>query len=509
VLMTVQPAIEDLGQGYGGVAPAPMNSELKVSIGEILQVARIRSRVIVGTALSVFAVVVLVLFAITPMYTGTAVVMLDARQKNVVDVQSVLAGLSGDQTTIITQVQILQSANLANRVISKLKLDQDPEFNPSLNTSLLNFLTLLDPRHWIAELSSPLTPEQKAAQAGEAVINTFESRLGVSQIGLSSAIQITFQSADPAKAAAIANAVADAYVEDQLNAKFEATQKATQWLASRLGQLAAQAASAQSLVEKYKTDHHLTEVVGQTGTGTISVLDQQIAQVNTQLMQAQTDRGQAEATAARVKMLVQSGHADEVNQVVSSPLISQLRGQEAQLVQQLAQLSSRYGAEHPKMLDLQAEKRDLDTKISQEISKVVATAENDVAVARSHEEVLQGTLRQLESQSGVQGQDRVELNQLAGNANSARSLYDAFVARSKQTQEEEGLQIPDARIISQASVPLAPSSPKKSLFLGGGLLSALLLGFMAAFVLERMDNGFRVASRAEEVLGYPVFCYIA
>jgi exopolysaccharide transport family protein len=502
--MNVQSPMQDL-DGARPEAGEAMGSQIRVSLVDLWQIARIRARVILAAAAAVLVVVTVILFALTPMYTGTAVVMLDPRQNNVVDVQAVLSGLPGDQTTILTQVQILQSENLGSRVIAKLKLDQDPEFNPALKWSLGRFLGPFNPLSWLAALSPPLTPEQQAAATREAVFESFEKKLSVSQVGLSTAIEIDFDSEDPGKAAALANAVSDAYVEDQLNAKFEATQRATQWLSGRLGQLAAAASQAQALVEKYKVDHHLTEVVGATGSGSISVLDQQIAQVNQQLMQAQTDRAAAEATAARVRSLVQSGHAAEVNQVVNSPLIAQLRGQEAQLVEQQAQLASRYGPEHPKMLDLQAEKRDLEAKIGEEISHVVGTSDNDAAVARAHEAVLQDTLTRLESQSGVQGADRVKLAQLQANADSSRSLYDAFVARSKQTQQEEGMQSPDARIISHAAVPLKPSFPKKLIILAITFPASLLFGFMIAFILERLDDGFRVASRAEQVLGLPVF----
>src|SRR5208282_1211359 len=198
-----------------------------------------------------------------------------------------------------------------------------------------------------------------------------ERQLSVSQLQLSTALQIDFESRDPAKAARIANTIADVYVEDQLNAKFEATLKATQWLASRLGQLSDQARKAQDAVEKYKADNHITEVVGPMGSGLVSVLDQQIAALNTQLMQARTDAAQAEANLARVRSLVSSGHASEVTQVVSSVMIGQLIQQQAELIQKEAEMSTRYGPKDPKMIDLQAEKRDLDAKIAEEIDHVV------------------------------------------------------------------------------------------------------------------------------------------
>ena len=498
--MNVQSPLEDLDVAHTDSAGTFQGAT--VSLVELWQVARIRARVIIAAAAAMMAITVVALFAITPIYTGTAVVMLDPRQNKTIDVEAVLSGLPADQMTILTQVQIVQSERLASRVIEKLKLDQDPEFNSELSWSIGHLVASLNP---LSLLSRSLTVDQLRARTQEEVVRAFEKKLAVSQVGLSSALQIDFDSEDPSKAAAIANAVADEYVEDQLNAKFEATQKATQWLAGRLGELSSEAGAAQAAVEKYKAEHHLTEVVGASGQGTISVLDQQIAQVNQQLMQAQTDRAQAEATAARVRSLVASGHSAEVNQVVNSPLIAQLRAQQATLVEQQAQLASRYGPEHPKMLDLQAEKRDLEAKIGEEISHVVGTSDNDAAVARAHEAVLQDTLTRLESQSGVQGQDRVKLAQLEANADSSRSLYDTFVARSKQTQQEEGLQVPDARVISVASVPLSASFPRKFLVIAVAIPISLMFGFMVAFILERLDDGFRVASRAEQVLGLPVF----
>src|SRR5262249_38267003 len=151
---------------------------------------------------------------------------------------------------------------------------------------------------------------------------------------------------------------------------------------------------------------------------------------------------QAEASLARVKSMVSSGHAAEVSQVVSSQLIGQLRQQEAEVVRKLAELSARYGTEHPKMLDLMAEKRDLDAKINVDIQRVVGTAANDVAVASARETALRASLKDLESRSGDQGQARVEERELQAAATSSRALYDSFIERAKQIEQEQTLQIP-------------------------------------------------------------------
>ncbi len=489
---------------FASVEPSPGSSNVQVSLIEIWQIARLRARVILETAAAVLVLTALVDLSLTPLYKGTAIVMIDQRQNKVVNVESVLSGLPTDQTSILNQIQILQSRELAWRVISKLGLDRDEEFNGSLRKSWPWTIAWLNPLSWLPGNNPVLSNREKQEKIKDAIISRFESRLSVSQIQLSTALRIDFQSQESAKAARIANEIADAYVEDELNAKFEATLKATQWLAGRLGQLADQARNAQDAVEQYKAEHHITEVVGPAGTGTISVLDQQIAALNTQLIQAHTDVAQAEANLARVRTLVSSGHAAEVTQVVSSTLIGQLIQQQAALIQKQAEMSTRYGPNHPKMLDLEAEKRDLDAKIREEINHVVGTAENDVAVARAREVSLQASLNNLESESTVQGEARVKLRQLEANAASSQALYDTFVARSKETQQQEGLQIPDARIISRSPIPSRHSFPNNTLLFGVAIVAALFSGFVVAFMLERLDHGFGTGTRAEGVLGYPV-----
>ncbi len=221
-------------------------------------------------------------------------------------------------------------------------------------------------------------------------------------------------------------------------------------------------------------------------------------------MQAQVDRAQAQATLSRVRSLVNSGHAADVSQVVSSPLISQLRQQQAELVQKQAQMASRYGPEHPKMLDLVAEQRDLQTKIDEEIQHVVGTAANDVAVASARAYALESSLHQFEGQSSVQGQARVEERELEANASSTRALYDSFISRIKQTEQEQTLQIPDARIISRSPTPTSQSFPPLFLVFAASVPGSLLFGLLVVLMLERLDHGFRTVGRVEEVLGLPV-----
>src|SRR5471032_2071894 len=434
---------------------APHN-ETVFDLTDLLRVIRVRQKIILATAFAVVTLATIILFNLTPLYRATALVMLDQRQNKVEDVGAILSGLATDPTSIENQLQILRSRNLMSRVIDKLHLDQDAEFGPRKPSVFADVTHYLNPLHWLGPSVSTLTVDPQ---------------------GRSSALQLNFESSSAAKASEIVNAVADAYVEDQLNAKFEATQKATQWLGERIQQLSGQVQAADAAVQQYKVENNITETAGGG-----SIVDQQLAQLNGQLITARSDLAEQEAKYSRVREMTQSGHSADVSQVVASPLILQLRQQESDLIRQEGELSSRYGPLHPKTLDIKSQKRNLDAKIAEEVQRVVQTVENDVAIARARVGSLQSSLNGSEGQSGVQGKAKIKLSQLQAAATSSRSLYEAFLARFKETQNQEGIQTPDARIISRAETPNLPTFPDKSLTLGVAIPGGLLLGFMFAML---------------------------
>jgi len=414
-------------------------------------------------------------------------------------VNAVLSGLPTDPTSIENQVQILRSRSLMSRVVDKLHLMDDQEYGPGKPGLLGVAVYFLNPLHWLPQPISTKTDIEKVQELRNATIDRLLGGETVAAQGRSSSILITFNSVDPNKAAIIANAIADAYVEDQLVAKFEASQKATQWLADRIQELSTQVQTAEAAVQEYKAENGLTE----TETGT-SLVDQQMANLNSQLITVRSDLAEKEARYARVVQLQKTGHADDVTQVVESPLISQLRGQETELLRQEADLTSKYGPRHPKMLDLESQKRNLQAKIAEEVQRVVQTVGNDAAIARARVGSLQASLSHLTGQSTVDSKARVKLKELEAKASSGRQLYEAFLSRFKEAQGQEGIQSPDARVISRSEVPKSPSFPNKALAFGVAVPGGLLLGFLLAMLAERLDAGFRTVHQVERLLGVPV-----
>jgi succinoglycan biosynthesis transport protein ExoP len=467
----------------------------------LLRILRVRRHVIAGTAVIVLALISVVLWQLTPLYSASSVVMLDKQKNSVEDVASVLSGISTDPVGVQNQVQILTSRDLAERVVDKLNLEQDPQF--SNVRAGRGYARLLNPVNWFSAHSEIAPDPYTEANQRRAVIDQFQQHLTVAPVGLSSALTVTYASPDARDAARIANAVADAYVEDQLNVKFDATQKATAWLADRIKDLSRQAQAADAAVQEYRAQNGLTET---TNGG--SVVDQQMSDISGQLVLAKSDLAEKQATYSHVSALAVQGHAADISQAVASPVITQLRAQEADLIRQEADLSSKYGPRNPKMVQLESQKTNLEGKIDEEVQRTVRSVANDVSIAQAHVNSLQASLNHIESQSGVQNQLKVKLTALQSSASSAKAMYEAFLSKLNQTQDQQGIQTPDARIISRATVPSAPSYPKKSLVIAAAIPAGLLLGFLLACMMERLDSGFRTAQQVESALGLPVLATI-
>lgn len=464
-----------------------------------------RKWTIATVALVFTALATLLVFQLTPRYTASAQVMIEPRQARVVDVEAVLSGLSGERETIESELRVIRSRALAERVIAKLRLDRRAEFNPALQEpspvlAMLNPLPHL-PAEWreALRLSAPEEPLAEEAilelQRSELVDN-FLDAIAVEPDGRSRVITLSATSKDPALATAMVNTLADLYLVEQLEAKFEATQLATQWLSERVGELREKVQASERAVEEFRAGAGLVEGNGMT------VAAQQMSELNTQLILARTQRAEAEARLRQVQSLLNStGRSESAAEVLSSPLIQRLREQEAEVQRRAAELATEYGPKHPRMINIRAEAADIESKIDSEVKKIVQSLRNEVGVARAREASLSGSLAGLRADVGETNSAEVRLRALEREAAADRSLFETFLSRFKETSSQEEIQRPDARIISRADLPTDPTFPRKNLMIAGGAAMALLLGFGAALLLEHLDPGFRSGEQVEEAYG--------
>lgn len=456
-----------------------------------------RVRLFAAVALLVFLAALFVTLNATPKYTATASVMLDTRQERVTDTEAVLSGLPADSSVVDTEVEVLKSRQLADRVVKALKLEEDPEFNGSLRkpTGLGAMKAALKS---MLGLAPPAPRQLNAAQAQrqrDGVVDAVLGGLSVNRAGLTYVIRVNYEAQSPAKAAAIANKYAELYLLEQLEAKFEATQQATSWLNGRLGELRAQVIADEAAVQQFKIANNLMSASG------TSLTEQEISNYNMTLAQARAQVAEDEARLATARRQLASGSTgDDVGEALSSPVIQQLRAQRAQVSGQVADLQGRYGERHPEMLKAKRQLSDIDTQIEQEIQRIISNLEARASVSRQRAAALAGSLGGAKGALAANNRAMVRLNELERTAEASRTLYESYLNRYKETSAQQGIEQSDARIVSKAKIPTGQSSPNVPRNLMLGLILALGAGAGAVFLMEMLDAGLATAEDVERRL---------
>lgn len=482
-----------------------LDDEGVIDIRSLALVLLRRKWVIINTVLFCSVMAVLVLFQLTPRYTASAMLALETRQNQVVDVESVLSGVGTDAAAIKTEIDVMTSRRLVGKAVDELGLIKDPEFNGAINPrrsilSYLNPVTYL-PESWQRSILGDveeINEQERIERERASVIDAVTSRLSVTNPARSYTITLSFESANPKKAARIANGIANLYLTDQLEAKFEATQRANEWLNERIFDLRENVRTSETAAQTFREQNQLI----QTGNAGL-VADQQLAQLNTRLIDARTDLARVQARYSQLSDISDPENADYAGlaEVLDSSLIQRLREQQSEVLRRRAELSTRYGPRHPRMINVEAEISDIEENIRLEIRKVVNGIQSEVSVAEARVRALETSMEKLKSENVTVNRAQVQLRELEREAEANRVLLETFLARFKETTNQQDIQQADARIISSADTPLDPSFPKKKLILSLVVMASLGLGVGVAFLLETLDNGYRTLEQIKGDLG--------
>ncbi len=469
----------------------------EVTLAALIAVVRRRAIPMAAVLGGVFLIGVLFTYSLTPRYTATATVLFDAANQSVLDLNQMLGQQAGPPISIQNQVEILNSRSFAGKVVDKLKLDTDPEIGSPTAGHGFGLINS------IKQLFGMQAPADNSLEEKQhiATINAFLDHLTAEVTPGTSVIAIAFSSEDPSKAAQIANTTADSYITDQLEAKFEATRIANTWLSQRLADLRQRVSDAERDVATYATANNL-QVLNDAGQ---TLQNQRVAQLNDDLLKARSDLAVKETRYAGVRaVLAKGGSVDAIPDLMASPVFQGLRTQRAALLQRQSQLASSLGARHPDMIKLSQEIAGIDQQINGEIQRVLSALQSEIAVARSQVGVIEQSLRDAQGSNATASQAGVHLRELQRNADSAKSLYEAFLKRFNELGEQGTLQSTDARVISRATVPSSPSFPKKPLYLAASLAIALFAAAIVGFLLEQFDRGLRTRQQIESELGMPM-----
>ncbi len=496
---------------FGDVAGLASITDPGLAFQRVIRVLKERRWVIINTIILISTVIVLGVLQLTPIYTATTSILLEPRPRSREEVAVVLSGEAVNVALIESQARLITSRSLAERVIDDLNLANDPAFNASLLpnsrssisiSGIRDLLTEWLPADWLPSLgirpSEPLSEEVQAERIRDQVVSVYLSNLSVSRDGLAQVIEISFASHSPERAAAIANRIAELYIVDQYESRYEIIRRSTEWLTARLSRLAQQVRQAEEAVEAFRRDNSLA--LEQAG---MEVTSRQIAELNGHLVQAASSRNELAARVQRIREMASSGRAVEsVAEVMASPVIVNLRQQQSDMIREEAELVARYGPRHPRIVQIQAQRRDLLANIQSEISRIVANLENELAVASARVASIQGSIDTLSQRAERINQAGIRLRELERVVENNRELYQSFRDRFNITDQQEN-QPPEARIISRADIPSSPTFPRPRTTIVLGILVSIVIALAVAALLEILQSGFLTAQQVELHLGVP------
>lgn len=450
----------------------PANS---VDLPYLLSVLASNLRLIVLVVIVCVAAMYAYLSTVAPTYRASSKVILDTREETVSPVTAVVSDLDISNPVVAGEVVTIQSNLLLGRVVDRLNLLSHPELDPRVERPEA-------PIAWLRRLVRGDPPPHVMAQSyspevlRDVVLAHLAEGLTVRQEGIAFAIEILFEAKSPVLAAEVANTIADEYIVSQLEEKLAVSSRANDWLADRLEELSQQVEEAGSAVVEFRAN--MIEKAG----GNEDSISQLLAELNTRLVESSTERADAEIRMSQVEALLEVNGLSAVADVVTSPLLETLLRQRAELEARQAQLGSSLGPKHPEMVQLSAQIGDLDRSIEKDLKRRIEEMRSEVVVTRNREEALLQQIAGVSARADILARQSVRLSQLERSAEAARIVYGNFLTRYKETSAQADFQTPEARVVNRAQIPLAPSSPRKTLMLlaafGFGLSGATAFVFL-------------------------------
>jgi capsular exopolysaccharide synthesis family protein len=482
------PANRDAEQFWVPDAPFPRFTLRDSTLAETLRILRKRKWVIIATAVVALTLATLASVRTKRQYDAIARIALgreDNGNLGFKDVQGSSDAIDYDYTVSMdTQSNILQSDKIALEVIKNLHLDQNPAFAGGL--------ALPPPKAG----SVSVQPVDRGREA--ALLGSFHGSTQVRSVRNTRIIEITFRSLDPALGAAIANNIVATYIEDNYRTHYESIMQASDWLAKQISDLQQRVETSQEKLVRYQRENGMLGIDEKQ-----NIITQKLDDLNKGFTEAQADRITKQAAYETAK----EGKLDQVPDSAGG-LGSTLRQQEAILRAQYAQLTTTFGPNYPKALELKNQIEQIERSIQAENQRALKTLETNFIAAQAREAMLGRALEQQKSEANQLNEKAIEYSILKRDLEANRTLYEGLLQKMKEAGVAAGLRSSNIQIVDYARVPTFPVVPNTNRNLAMSLLGGLMTGILLAFLLEALDTTVRTAEEAHALTGLPSLGFI-
>lgn len=449
---------------------------------------------IFSAVLAVFTVALIATLKETPIYRARALVEIEKENQNILTVQELFQLEDVSDAYLESQYKILQSDSLARRVIQQLRLDEVKEFNPPRKSWAIG--------KSVQRNNSGAGPAPRS-DSDQAILRRFESDLRIEPVRQSRLVQVSFEAQDRELAAKVVNALTANYVDEDLEYRWDATQKATEWISQQLDSLKIRLEKSEDDLQQYAQTYGLLFLESGQGN-TEDIMDERLRQLQDELTKVQAQRFEKES----LYRLVQAGQSDKLPGVADNKLMQDLTTRLSDLQVNYAQLATTFSPDYPKLKQLQSQIDVLQAILDRERKRAVDEITNDYDAAARREALVERAFEDQEKRVNEMKARAVQYNILKREADTNKQLYDGLLQRMKEASVSAGLKASNIRIVDPALPPGSPVKPQIALNMALALVLGLSGGIGIAFMQEHLDNTLKTSEDVERFVRLPALAMI-
>lgn len=442
-----------------------------MNLQQLLLILKARYRTTLYTMFIIMGLTLGISLILPPRYSTEADVVVDLRTQ---DPLAELAMFSADMSYLPTQVDIINSTRVVQKVIKALKLDQNQSVRQKWMEDTGGEGQLVD---WLGPL--------------------LQKDLHVKPSRDSNVIMISYSSSDPAFSAAVANAFAQAYIDTNLELKTEPAHEYASWFKDQGKDLRGDLEKAQAKLSAYQQKHGIV------------ITDERLDSENAKLTELTTQLATVEALTASAKSKQIAGvNTSALPDVAQSPLIQNLKADIDRAEGKLQDAAGNYGKNHPQYKRMEAELSMLKERLAAETAHISSGFVASEDVGRDNAAQLRQMVEAQKQKLLEMRRQRDEADVLVAEVNSAQKAYDTVAARFTQTNLESRTTQTNISILTPAVAPIKPTSPLPVLYTAIAGVLGLFIGLGMAFLMEMMDRRIRTIEDVELGVGLPVLASI-
>jgi exopolysaccharide transport family protein len=479
---------------YSGYSYVSSQEEREVNLRDYWKIIQKRRWIIIAFFLIVLIATAVATFTMKPIYRGTTTIQINKENPQIVDFKEIFAVNTMDMDYYQTQYKILESRSLARRVIQNLKLSEHPEFQikPGTPFQQSKSKTLTSPSTYFSPSNKDLSEDEKETS----LINQFLKKLKIEPIRNSRLVKIHFDSNTPELSAQVSNTLAATYIQQNLETRFVATERAKEWLTKQLGELKAKVERADEDLQAFGSKHDIISLDEKE-----NVTMQRLTELNETLTKAEAERMAKEALYKQTK----EKNIDSLSSILENKLIMDLKQAYIQLEAQYMKLSETYKPEYPEMVRLKSQMDTVQKRLDAEINKIIVGIRNDYESNLRREALLRQAYQQQKAKALEMKQRGIQYNILKREADTNRELYKGLLQRMKEAGVSAGITASNIQVIDQAELPTKPYRPNKPLNLLLAAVVGLFLGVGLAFFFEYLDNTVKTTEDVEQLIRLPSY----